>query len=171
MTLGTRSGAISRRQFMVRGTGALAGLITALLSVPAVGFLLSPLWSPAQELWVTVQGGPIDDIAEGKPTARIAAVPVGTGPATPPVNRVVYVVKYQGQLYAFSNICTHMQCDVHWDPSLSLFECPCHGGLYAINGRNVGGPPPQPLPQWVHRTHVQDGKTYLQIANKLAESI
>ena len=163
---------ISRRQFMVRGTGALAGVITALLSVPAVGFLLSPLWATTPESWVTVQGGPIDDIPEGLPTARIAAVATNSGPPAPAVNRIVYVVKYQGQLYAFSNICTHMQCDVHWEASLSLFECPCHGGLYSITGRNVGGPPPQPLPQWVHRTY-QDaaGHTYLQIANRLEEQI
>jgi menaquinol-cytochrome c reductase iron-sulfur subunit len=163
---------ITRRQFMIRGTGALGGLITALISVPAVGFLLSPLWATTKEIWVTVQGGPIDDIPENLPTARIAAVPLGTGPAEPPVNRVVYVVKYQGRLYAFSNICTHMQCDVHWDPSLDLFECPCHGGLYAINGRNVGGPPPQPLPQWVHRTYLDaQGREYLQIANRLNEQL
>ncbi|MGO8687728.1 MAG: ubiquinol-cytochrome c reductase iron-sulfur subunit [Candidatus Dormibacteria bacterium] len=165
-------GRISRRQFMVRGTGAMAGLITAMLSVPAVGFLLSPLWQATREIWVTVQGGPIDDIPENLPTARIAAVPLGSGPPAPAVTRVVYVVKTQGKLYAFSNICTHMQCDVHWEPSLDLFECPCHGGLYAMTGRNVGGPPPQPLPQWVHRTY-QDamGHTYLQVANRLEEQI
>jgi Rieske Fe-S protein len=99
-------------------------------------------------------------------------VPLGFGPPAPAVNRVVYVTKYQGQLYAFCNICSHMQCDVHWEPSLSLFECPCHGGLYAITGRNVGGPPPQPLSQWVHRVYVDaQGKHYLQIANRLQEQI
>lgn len=166
------TGRISRRQFMVRGTGAMAGLITAMLSVPALGFLLSPLWASTKEIWVTVQGGPIDDIPEGLPIARIASVPIGSGPPAPAVNRIVYVTKYQGKLYAFSNICTHMQCDVHWEPSLSLFECPCHGGLYAITGRNVGGPPPQPLPQWVHRVQVDaQGKHYLQIANRLEEQI
>lgn len=78
------SSPISRRQFMVRGTGAMAGLITAMLSVPAVGFLLSPLWAATKEIWVDVQGGPIDDIPEGLPTARIAAVPLGSGPPSPP---------------------------------------------------------------------------------------
>jgi hypothetical protein len=36
----------------------------------------------------------------------------------------------------------------------------------------VGGPPPQPLPQWVHRVHVDaQGKHHLQIANRLQEQI
>ncbi len=162
---------ITRRQFMIRGTGLLGGLITAIISVPAVGFLLSPLWATTPLLWADVQGGPIDDIPEATPTARIASIQTDTNPPQPPVNRVVYVVKHQGQLYAFSNICTHMQCDVHWAASLDLFECPCHGGLYSITGRNVGGPPPQPLPQWVHRTQVRGGRTYLQVANRLREEI
>jgi menaquinol-cytochrome c reductase iron-sulfur subunit len=161
---------LTRRQFLTRGTGLLAGLITAMLSVPAIGFLLSPLWTAETRTWVTV--GPIDDVPEGVPTARVVAVPLGAGISVPPVNRVVYVLRRQGQLYAFSNICTHMQCDVHWDAGINYFLCPCHGGLYSITGQNIGGPPPQPLPQWIHRlvTDAQ-GRQVLQIQNRLAESI
>jgi len=142
-----------------------------MLSVPAVGFLLSPLFTKQKLVWVTV--GPIDNVPVNQPTPLIAEVPVGTGYATPPVKRIVYVVKTpDGQTRALSNICTHMQCDVHWDPALGNFLCPCHGGLYDIEGRNVGGPPPQPLPQWVHRIHTDEqGRTILEIENKLDESI
>ena len=161
---------ITRRQFMTRGTGVLMGLITALLSVPAIGFLLSPLWTPIRTAWVTV--GPIDDVPDDTPTVRVVPVPVGVGFNVPPTNRVVYIVKHAGQLYAFSNICTHMQCDVHWDAGIMYFLCPCHGGLYEITGQNIGGPPPKPLPQWVHRLSVNgQGQQVLQIQNRLAESI
>jgi menaquinol-cytochrome c reductase iron-sulfur subunit len=161
---------ISRRQFLSRGTGALAGLITALLSVPALGFLLSPLWEPTKYTWITV--GPIDSIPEDSPTALVASVPIGSGPPAPSVNRIVYIVKHQGALYVFSNVCTHMQCDVHWDAGIHYFLCPCHGGLYTITGQNIGGPPPKPLPQWVHRIQVNArGQHVVQIQNRLAESI
>ncbi len=162
---------LSRRELLVRGTGLGMGLVGVMLSVPAVGFLLSPLFTKQRPAWVTV--GPIDDVPVNQPTALFADVPVGSGYATPPVKRVVYVVKTtDGQVKALSNICTHMQCDVHWAPELSQFLCPCHGGLYDIDGRNVGGPPPQPLAQWKHR-FVTDGKgrTVLQIENQLDESI
>ena len=162
----------SRRDFLVRGTGLGMGLVGVMLSVPAIGFLISPLFRSQTPSWVTV--GPIDDIPVNKPTALVAKVPIGVGYQTPPVDRVVYVVKKpDGQMRALSNICTHMQCDVHWDEGQGHFLCPCHGGLYDIDGTNIGGPPPQPLAQWVHRTHVDatTGKTILEIENQLDEHI
>lgn len=151
----------------MKGTGLGMGLVGVMLTVPAFGFLLSPLFTHQKNVWVTV--GPIDDVPVNHPTALFAQVPVGTGYPTPPVPRVVYVVrKENGDILALSNICTHMQCDVHWDPTLGNFLCPCHGGLYDINGGNVGGPPPQPLPQWVHRLRTDgDGRTILDIENRL----
>ena len=162
---------LSRRDLMIRGTGLGMGLVGVMLSVPAIGFLLSPLFTKQRTAWVTV--GVIDDIPVNTPTPLVAQVPVGTGYPTPPVPRVVYVVKKpSGETLALSNICTHMQCDVHWDPALANFLCPCHGGLYDIDGKNVGGPPPQPLPQWNKRFHTDaQGKTVLEIENVLSESI
>jgi Rieske Fe-S protein len=90
------------------------------------------------------------------------------------VQRVVYVVKMSsGELLAFSNTCTHMQCNVHWDPQLGQYLCPCNGGLYDIRGNNIGGPPPSPLPEWVHRTYVDagSGRTVLEVQNQFNENI
>ena len=85
----------------------------------------------------------------------------------------VYVVRHRdGSLDAFSNICSHMQCPVRWEPPLGQFLCPCHGGLYDMDGLNVGGPPPSPLPQWVHRI-VRDpsGRSVLKVQNQFDENI
>ena len=162
----------TRRQFMVLGTGAGMGLIGVLLSIPAIGFLLSPLFAKRRTAWVTI--GNIDDIPFDTPTVRLAAMPSEQGFPTPPTNRVVYVVrKTDGSVLTLSNICTHMQCDVHWDAQLDEFLCPCHGGLYNMDGVNVGGPPPQPLAQWIHRMQVDPttGKQVLEVQNQLNESI
>jgi len=147
------------------------GLVGVMLSVPAIGFLLSPLFGKQTTTWVRV--GPIDAVPVNQPTPLIAEVPVGTGYPTPPVQRIVYVVKTpDGQMRALSNICTHMQCDVHWDAMQGNFLCPCHGGLYDIDGTNIGGPPPQPPAQWAHRTRVDNqGRAILEIQNTLDESI
>ncbi len=162
---------LSRREALMRGTGLGMGLVGVMLSVPALGFLLSPLFTKQTITWIPV--GAVDGVPVNQPTPLVAEVPIGIGYTTPPVKRVVYVVKKpNGEIRALSNICTHMQCDVHWDPLLGNFLCPCHGGLYAIDGRNVGGPPPQPLAQWVHRTYTDAaGRTILQIENRLDESI
>lgn len=183
---------ISRREMLI-GTGVGGGLISLFLAVPIVGFALSPLF--AKNALETAVIGPIDEVPINTPTPFIASLKEGTGWNTGPVPRVVYVVKYQAtppqgnqpgspvQLLTFANVCTHMQCDVHWDGSFAgpanpgeaatngRFLCPCHGGLYDINGLNVYGPPPSPLPQWVSTTFKNAGKTYVRIRNQFNESI
>ena len=46
---------------------------------------------------------------------------------------------------AFDAVCTHLQCTVEYRPSHDDIFCPCHDGVYDLNGRNVSGPPPRPL--------------------------
>lgn len=48
-------------------------------------------------------------------------------------------------LVAFSRKCTDLGCLVSWDTSRQEFICPCHGGVYDRNGKNIAGPPPRPL--------------------------
>lgn len=47
---------------------------------------------------------------------------------------------------AFSATCTHLDCIVEYQKDRSRIFCNCHGGVYDLNGRNVAGPPPRPLP-------------------------
>ena len=49
---------------------------------------------------------------------------------------------------AFSLVCTHLGCIVKWEPQNFDFHCPCHGGKFNENGKNVAGPPPTPLTEW-----------------------
>lgn len=55
-----------------------------------------------------------------------------------------------------SNACTHMGCPVRWDSVHHQIVCPCHGGIYTINGMHVGGPPPHGLWRYVFRIR-EDG--------------
>jgi len=58
------------------------------------------------------------------------------------------VVKYSGEVRAFSAVCTHLGCLVKWNAAKSEFLCPCHGGVFDANGVNVSGPPPKPLKRY-----------------------
>ena len=49
------------------------------------------------------------------------------------------------QLNVMSNHCAHLGCPVRWLPDRGELLCPCHGGIYDINGGLLGGPPPQGL--------------------------
>lgn len=42
---------------------------------------------------------------------------------------------------AFSSVCPHLGCKVHWEGSKNLFYCPCHGGGFDITGKAIMGPP------------------------------
>lgn len=54
-----------------------------------------------------------------------------------------------GEWKAFSAICTHLSCTVRFKADTSQIWCPCHNGLYDLNGRNLpGSPPPRPLPEF-----------------------
>jgi Rieske Fe-S protein len=163
---------MTRRQLLTRGTALGSVLIGAMLSVPAAGFLLSPLFERRRAAqWIPV--GVIDAVTAGTPAYFVVDVPVDTGPVAPAIPRGVYVVRTpEGDLLILSNTCTHMQCNVHWDRGLEQFLCPCHGGLYDLRGTNVGGPPPQPLVRWVSRTtRRSDGSTLLEVQNRFSESI
>jgi menaquinol-cytochrome c reductase iron-sulfur subunit len=161
----------SRREVIKIATGAGGGMIGILLSIPAIGFLISPLFTKGRVSWQTV--GPIDNVPINIPTPMPVKIPTGEGWQTPAPDRIVYVVRTdQQKVLAIANICTHMQCPVHWDTELGRFLCPCHGGLYDKEGRNIGGPPPQPLPQWQSRTYRNgQGQTILEVSNQLNEQI
>jgi len=42
----------------------------------------------------------------------------------------------------------HLGCIVSWHPEEKRLICPCHAGIYDINGAVLGGPPPRPLPSY-----------------------
>ena len=46
---------------------------------------------------------------------------------------------------AISSRCAHLGCPVRWVDAAERFICPCHGGVYDLLGRRVGGPPVRPL--------------------------
>ncbi|MBI3088269.1 MAG: Rieske 2Fe-2S domain-containing protein [Candidatus Omnitrophica bacterium] len=51
----------------------------------------------------------------------------------------------QGELKAFSAVCTHLNCTVQYDPQVSVIWCACHNGKFDLNGQVISGPPPRPL--------------------------
>lgn len=60
--------------------------------------------------------------------------------------RKVWVVKHsETEVTVFSPICVHLGCHYNWNPQTQHFECPCHGSVYALDGKVIGGPAPRPL--------------------------
>ena len=72
---------------------------------------------------------------------RVALVPFGAEPA-------LVIRLASGELRAFGAVCTHLSCTVQYRGDLQEIWCACHNGHYDLNGRNVSGPPPRPLPAY-----------------------
>lgn len=59
----------------------------------------------------------------------------------------------QKGLLAYSRVCTHLGCLVDYNKEIDKFLCPCHAGIFSLDGNVVSGPPPKPLsklPLMVH---------------------
>jgi Rieske Fe-S protein len=75
-----------------------------------------------------------------------AKFPRGSGRTVLLGTRPAIVIRLDdGTFRAFSALCTHLQCIVAYAPARKRIECPCHRGVYSLEGLNVSGPPPSPL--------------------------
>ncbi len=63
-------------------------------------------------------------------------------------DRNMWVIRYQGKIYALSTTCTHLGCTPNWLEADKKFKCPCHGSGFYITGINFEGPAPRPLERW-----------------------
>ncbi len=46
---------------------------------------------------------------------------------------------------ALTLTCTHLGCVVEFNKSRQRLLCPCHAGMYDLEGNVISGPPPKPL--------------------------
>jgi len=61
-----------------------------------------------------------------------------------------------GQIRSFSAKCTHLGCIVELREDEQRIRCNCHGSIYDLDGNNIAGPAPRPLPPY--RVEIRDGE-------------
>lgn len=68
------------------------------------------------------------------------------------------------KLNVLSNSCAHLGCPVRWllVEGTGEFLCPCHGGIYDINGDYVAGPPPRGMYRYNEVQVRENGKLYIK---------
>lgn len=135
---------LSRRRFLTRISLALSGLAGAVVSVPIIAYLLSPLLRPAPDQWLDV--GLTDNFQVGS-TVEVAYDDPSPLPwAGQTASTAIWLRRNsETDFTAFGLNCTHLGCPVNWRPEANLFLCPCHGGVYYSDGSVAGGPPPRAL--------------------------
>jgi len=125
---------LSRKRFIDWLMGTSVGGFVAAVFYPVVRYIIPPEVAESAVSSVTLAFSP-------------AEVPSNTGRIFKFGSRPALLVKTpSGELRAFSARCTHLDCTVQYREDLSHIWCACHNGHYDLNGRNISGPPPLPLP-------------------------
>jgi len=76
-------------------------------------------------------------------------VPVGEAKEIVFNNTPAIVINRPGKGFiALSKVCTHLGCLVEYEKGKKRLFCPCHAGIYDLEGNVVSGPPPKPLPKF-----------------------
>lgn len=77
--------------------------------------------------------------------AAVADIPVGGALAATLDGAPILLTEAKaGTIVGLSAICTHQGCTVKAGTGRLL--CPCHGSVYGLDGSNISGPAPRPLP-------------------------
>jgi Rieske Fe-S protein len=125
---------VPRRDLLGAAVGGSAAAFTLAVVYPVARFVEPPT-SPS--------GGPVV-------VGRLEEFPVDGAKMVMVDDRPVLVLRSSdGELRAFSALCTHLQCVVSYSAERRQIECPCHRGIYGLDGQNLEGPPPRPLDELV----------------------
>ncbi len=121
----------SRRQFLVD-----MWKVGGIFLIGAAGYTtyeaLRPLASAAGG--GTLKLGPAKDFERGSATY----FPEGR----------LYLTNAKGDLFALSQKCPHLGCQVPFCESSGRFECPCHGSIFDLGGEWITGPSPRGMDRY-----------------------
>jgi menaquinol-cytochrome c reductase iron-sulfur subunit len=150
---------ITRRRFMVGSANAAGAIATGAIVLPALGFAVGPIFKSTPVRWEAV--GPEAMFSQENYIPVILTLNPTIGEAG---KTTVYVRKFNPALdtdpydkgtpyIAITSRCAHLGCPVRWVDAAERFICPCHGGVYDLLGRPVGGPPVRPLDRFYTRVN------------------
>ena len=126
-----------RRKFLTWFLNTTAGAFLISVAYPLSRYLIPPEVEESTASTVTLPIKPNDVKANSGQIVRFGSQPA------------ILIKDPNGELKAFSAVCTHLACIVQYRSDISQIWCACHNGHFDLNGRNVEGPPPKPLEQYV----------------------
>lgn len=151
---------VTRRAWLRGIIGVIATAISSVVAVIVGGAALSPAFAHRKDSWVPA--GRLRDLEAGVPQAVTVRVTRQDGYYEAVEQQVVFLIKSEaGDVRALSSTCTHLGCRVSYDTQSKLIKCPCHGGVFTPDGRNIAGPPPRPLTEVAAR--VDNSNVFVQL--------
>jgi Rieske Fe-S protein len=136
---------VSRRWLLLSLGVAFNGIMGAILAVPVVRYLLSPVKrDDAYKSWIPL--GSADSFPVGQTRIANFVNPFRRSWDGETAGVACYVRRIAAdQFQVFAVNCAHLGCPVRWFPQSQLFMCPCHGGAYYADGSRASGPPERGL--------------------------
>lgn len=150
---------VSRLDFVKAVTALLGTLMAGILGLPAVGYLISPVFGqPENGTWIPL--GLLERYPTGVPAAFNFTLSKVNGWETTVNSYGIFVLRQgKNRVRVFSNICTHLSCRVSWHADLQHYISPCHNGHFDILGAVLSGPPPRPLDEFT--TKIEGGNLFI----------
>ena len=133
-----------RRTFLKVLIGILTSFIGILLGVPFIRALVVTQFKTGKQVWQRVSE--MNALPEGQPVRINFFLRTDDAYRHETAVHSVWAIKHSPtEVTVYSPVCTHLGCYYKWDPGTGHFECPCHGSVFSIDGKVLGGPAPRPL--------------------------
>ena len=150
----------SRRGFLLATVGTLWAGVTGAAAAVLGRAAIVPSLIGREARWV--RAGRVDQLETNVPMPVTIRIARRDGYLETLDQQVVFVTKSEsGEVSALSSTCAHLGCNVTFDRDKQQFLCPCHEGVFALDGSVVSGPPPEglkPLP-----AKVEDRRLLVQV--------
>jgi menaquinol-cytochrome c reductase iron-sulfur subunit len=138
------TGETSRRGFLKWVSGVLSVLGGLILGVPFLADLVGPAFRKQTHHFARVTR--VSSLTVGKPEDVSFADVKQDAYIEEHTVRNVWATKHSAeQVTVFSPICPHLGCRYDWQPQTRHFVCPCHGSVFALDGKVLAGPAPRSL--------------------------
>jgi len=137
-------------EILVTGGGAV---LAAAVAIPSLLLAISPAFVRRKAEWQPLAA--LEQFPTGEVTPAIVQVPRDDWAKSLREKQVYVWRRAEDELIVYSRNCTDLSCPVNWDRGSQCFFCPCHGGIFDLDGTPLAGPPAVPL--YRYATRVKQG--------------
>lgn len=151
---------VSRRTALMKLGILLNSAVAAAFAVPVVGYLLSAAVRKREYTeWILL--GPVSQFPQGQTHLASFKNPLHRPWDGQTADIPCWVRSIDSQNFqVFAINCAHLGCPVRWFPQSQLFMCPCHGGVYYVDGSRAAGPPERGLFEYAHK--IENGQLMIK---------
>lgn len=130
-----------------------SAVVTGVVCIPVLISGISPAMRSRQQSWRPV--GDLSNFPTGKVSRGIISADRDAWPQAFGEQTVFVWRRSEADLVVFSRTCTDLGCPLEYEPGSGCFMCPCHGGIFAPDGRRLAGPASSPMHRYAHRIRAE----------------